>query len=135
MDDSSTGDFLVIHPRKVLTHRNPQEEYLLFTQDLLHNFLSRGGRRPLLFVCLLRCSNFELIILITIFSSLCGIGKREVIGKSYSYQYIFRRNSRDITKIYHLVHSVFLTNKIVLNAAEGKGSLAKIIGIPRQSFQ
>lgn len=70
------------------------------------------------------------MIPITIFSSLLGRAKREVIGKRDFYQYMFRRNPRDIIKTFHVVHSAFPTNKIVLNAAEGKGSFAKIIDIP-----
>lgn len=125
----SSQIWMATHLRTLLTPRNPQERSL--SLKVYHTMvLSRGGRRPLPFLCLLRCPNFEFVRLVTIFPSLCGIAKQEVIGKPDFYQYIFRRNTRDIIKTFHLVHSVFLTNKIVLNAAEGKGAFAKIIDIP-----
>lgn len=68
--------------------------------------------------------------MILFFSSLFGRAKREVIGKPDFYQCMFRRNPRDTIKTFHLVPLAFPTNKIVLDAAEGKGSLAKIIDIP-----
>lgn len=82
-------------------------------------------------MCLLRYPKSELMILITIFLPY-GIGRRERIGNPDFYQRIFRKNTKDVIKTSHLVCSVLLTNKIVLNAAEGKRAFAEIIGIPRQ---
>lgn len=49
-----------------------------------------------------------------------GIRKRECIDNLDFYQHIFRKNTKGIIKITHLVCSVLLTNKIALNAAKGK---------------
>lgn len=112
---------IVIQPRKLLTHRNRPEKSL-FPLKICYIILRSGERGRCLFlcVCLLRCSKFELTIQITIFSSLCGIRKRDGVDKPDFYQYMFRRNTEGIIKTFHLICLIFPMNKIVLNAADGK---------------